>query len=220
MLAAGMLLAGCGRAGFDRVADGAATDALAQCIVDDFGTATLDAGTWESYVNAPTSLSVSGGELVVFLGTTAAPAFAGILSSFGDFTGSTIEVELTEAPTAGPGIEAAFVWRLDSNNFYVISVDAGQLGWNEVVAGVAVAPGGIPFDAVMHRHWRMQHDPAANRVRFSTSSDGTTWALQQDSTAQLSPSHLRVELQAGTYVSAAAPGRARFDNVVARGCTL
>jgi hypothetical protein len=224
-----VLLAGCGRFGFERApldgwsdaaSDGDATvDAASVCLTENFSAAPLDPLRWTTYENAPASLSTTSGELVLQLGTVSTPAYAGILSRTGDHTGTTLDLEITEAPIKFPGAEAALKLRTASNDFYLLHVTNGRLAWDQQLLGASVDTGSVAFDLVLQRHWRMQHDASLNLVRFLTSPDGVSWTLLRETMVVVPVTNVLVEVTAGTYASIASPGRARFDNLVITGCS-
>jgi hypothetical protein len=224
-----VLLAGCGRLGFERApldgwrdaaSDGDKTvDAASACLTEDFSAALLDPLTWATYENVPTSLSTTSGELVLQLGTVSTPAYAGILSRTGDHTGTTLDLEITEAPIKFPGAEAALKLRTASNDFYLLHITNGRLAWEQQLLGVSVDSGFVAFDLILQRHWRMQHDASLNLVRFLTSPDGVGWTLLRETMVVVPVTNVLVEVNAGTYASIASPGRARFDNLVITGCS-
>ncbi len=215
-----VVVAGCGRLEFDATSDANRIDAPAPCLVDDFSGPSLDSKKWGSFETAPTTFSITAGELVIQLATTTQVAYAGLATPRGDIAGSSVEVELVEAPASVIGTEVTLGWVLDSANQCVMYVgNAGRLTFRQTKLGAITDVADISFDPVQHRHWAMQHEPSTNLVRFSTSADGTTWTLQHESTLGFPSTGVFMEILAGTYQSVTSPGRARLDNVVVRGCT-
>jgi hypothetical protein len=100
---------------------------------------------------------------------------------------------------------------VDSRNFYMISVESGQLRFEQVLSG-SRSTVSVAFDVAQQRFWRIRHEPSNDSIIFETSSDGQTWTLRRTVTRQLQITSLRAEISAGTWEALSAPGMAVFDN--------
>ncbi|MCX5748240.1 MAG: hypothetical protein NT062_37790 [Proteobacteria bacterium] len=212
--AAAMFLVACGRLDFDPVV---ADDT---CLAEEFTAPVLDPGTWSSFADPPTTVTTTGGELVLTLASTPGIAYAGIQSPRGDFRGSTVDVEVVEVPQAADGAVVEVAVLVDFENQHLMNVLNRQLTCQQLVAGTTVDVTTLPFDPVLHRHWRLEHDATTNRLRCATSPDGLTWTTQHEATAQIPLTNTLLQLDAGTYAMLAAPVRARFDHLAVTGCRL
>ncbi|MBV9209500.1 MAG: hypothetical protein JOZ52_02660 [Acidobacteria bacterium] len=118
-----------------------------------------------------------------------------------------VEVIQTTGGTADTNLAVC----LDSRNFYMISVENGQLRFEQVVNGSRTSTV-IAYSSTQHRFWRIRHDPTADAIVFETSPDGQTWTAQRTVARQLAITVMRAEISAGTWQALAAPGTAVFDN--------
>jgi hypothetical protein len=155
-----------------------------------------------------------------------------------NLTNYNISVEAKQTTTGGA--QTVFGLALDANNFYrFVKVDGttkpnlspGELGarindWDplqpsagsflvfEVKLNGALSSFNVPYDPVLHHHWRFRHDPFLNTINFETSPDKIAWALQKPAVAvQKSVSAMTAELSAGTSISVPAPGAAVLQNL-------
>jgi len=120
---------------------------------------------------------------------------------------ATVEVLQATAGSADTNLAVC----VDSRNFYMISVESGQLRFEQIVNG-SRSTVSIAFNATTHRFWRIRHDPASDSIVFETSSDGQTWAVRRSDARQLPITSLRAEISAGTWEALGSAGMAVFDN--------
>jgi hypothetical protein len=118
-------------------------------------------------------------------------------------------VEVVQATTNSADTNLAVC--IDSRNFYMISVESGQIRFEQVVVG-SRSTVSIAFNASQHRFWRIRHDPTSDSIVFGTSNDGLTWTSRRTVARQLPINALRAEISAGTWEALSAPGMAVFDN--------
>ncbi len=123
---------------------------------------------------------------------------------------SRASVEVIQAATGGTG-DTQLALCLDSSNFLMISVENGQLRFEQVV-NRSRAMASIAYNAVQHRFWRIRHEPVNDSIVFETSTDGTVWTTRHTTARQLAVTALKAEISAGTWEAIAAPGTAIFDN--------
>jgi hypothetical protein len=152
-----------------------------------------------------------------------------------DFTNGQASVEVPQV--ASDGAETIFALGTDSDNYFRFvagtpaspSVAAAlkdasaagrarPLSATELVLVFQVKANGvlsrqvIPYDATLHRFWRMRHDAQANAVVFETSPDNQVFTERWRKTLEKSVSALACEMSAGTAAPVADPGQAVFDN--------
>jgi uncharacterized protein (TIGR03437 family) len=135
--------------------------------------------------------------------------YAGFVSaSTWNLTGAHASVEVVQASTSAD-TELALV--LDSNNFYRIVQEEGQIYFQDKVNGVK-SGSSIAYNPTQHRFWRIRHDPDAKTIVFETSSNGASWAANRTVQPGFALTALRVELASGTYSSVGTPSSSVFDN--------
>ncbi len=100
---------------------------------------------------------------------------------------------------------------LDSRNFYMISVESGQLRFEQIVNGVRTTVS-VAFSAAQNRFWRIRHDASSDSIVFETSSDGQTWTQRRSVPRQIAIYSMRAEISAGTWEAVGSTGMAIFDN--------
>jgi hypothetical protein len=127
-----------------------------------------------------------------------------------NLTNARASVEVIQAATGG-STNTQLALCLDSQNFYMTSVEAGQLRFEQVVNG-SRSTSSINYNATQHRFWRIRHEPSTDSIIFETSSDGQSWTIRRTVARQLSISSLRAEISAGTWEAISSPGIALFDN--------
>ncbi len=125
-----------------------------------------------------------------------------------DFRGFAASVEAVRMPTERVG--AMLVVRSDPQNWYAIVCDKGGLCLGACVNGTKTSTS-VPYDAKLHRLWRLRHDAAKNLVFWETSDDGTKWSVQRVESADVFLRSVRIDLLAGTYEAAYEPDTAVFD---------
>lgn len=126
-----------------------------------------------------------------------------------NMTNSRASVEIVQAAISSADTNLAVC--SDPSNFYMISVENGQLRFEQVVSGSRTTVG-IAYNAVQHRFWRIRHDPSSDSINFETSANGQNWTTQRTAARQISLSSLRAEISAGTWEAVGAPGTGIFDN--------
>ncbi len=186
-------------------------DASPICLGDDFGGSMIDPNTWATYQTAPATVTESGGQLVIALGSSASPAYAGVKTrQVFDVTGMRTELEVDEVPV-GQGANCSLNWHLDDNNDLAIYTDGGAIDFEQKVNGTLDFQS-IPYSASEHRYWRLRHDPGTGQIALETSADDQAWFTNRLIVPGFALTALEIHLAAGTYQNVPAPGAARFDN--------
>jgi glucose/arabinose dehydrogenase len=127
-----------------------------------------------------------------------------------NLTNSRASVEAIQVAT-GSASNTQLALCLDSQNFYMISVEGAQLRFEQVVGSLRTTTS-IAYNAAQHRFWRIRHEPSSDSIVFETSSDGQTWAVRRTVARQFAISALKVEISAGTWAAVSSPATAIFDN--------
>jgi hypothetical protein len=120
---------------------------------------------------------------------------------------ASVEVRQTAVSSADTNLAVC----LNATNFYMISVELGQLRFEQVLNG-SRSTTSVAYNATQHRFWRIRHEFAGDLIVFETSADGQTWNVGRTLTRQIAISSLRAEISAGTWQAIASPGMAIFDN--------
>ncbi len=120
---------------------------------------------------------------------------------------ASVEVRQTAVGSADTNLAVC----LNSTNFYMISVELGQLRFEQVLNG-SRSTTSIAYNASQHRFWRIRHEFTGDLIAFETSADGQTWNVGRTVARQISIGSLRAEISAGTWQAVGAPGMAIFDN--------
>lgn len=127
-----------------------------------------------------------------------------------DLTNGNASVEVPQVASGGTA-DTQLALCIDSQNFYMIVHEGGQLYFQSVVAGARTSAN-IAYNAAQHRFWRIRHNPTGDAILFETSGDGQGWTVQRSLTRQLDITALTIEISAGSYEPVGAPGTAVFDN--------
>ena len=152
-----------------------------------------------------------------------------------DFTNGQASVEVPQV--ASGGAETIFALGTDPDNYFrfvagtlaspsvaaaLKDASAAGLAWplssSELVLVFQVKVNGvlsqqvIPYDATLHRFWRMRHDAQVSAIVFETSPDNQVFTERWRKTLEKSVSALVCEISAGTAAPVANPGQAVFDN--------
>lgn len=206
---AGLLLAGCGRLGFDPIAstDAAATDTPTRtCVTDDFSS--LDLVRWNPYMAGP-SLQVTGGQLVI-TPVANANGYAGLNAVATDFTDGTMSIEVPQV-VGQPNVENYILLFTNNQNFYAIGYDGGRMHYYRRDAGIDTAMTEVYSGA--DRFWLIGHTAATNEVYFSAGATLASVTERYRLPVTVPITNLKVEIAAGSYTGGtASPGQAVFDN--------
>ena len=127
-----------------------------------------------------------------------------------DLTSGRVSVEGVQILTSGSGATMNLAVVVDSNNWYRVLAQWGNLYFQKKINGW-ITHSAVPYNATQHRYWRIRHD-TADQIIWETSSDQVSWTVQRQEARQLSVKSLKVEVQAGTSQAESAPGTAIFDN--------
>jgi hypothetical protein len=127
-----------------------------------------------------------------------------------DLTNGNASVEVLQVASGGTA-DTQLAVCIDSQNFYMIVCEGGQLYFQAVVAGARTSTN-IVYSPAPHRFWRIRHTTTNDSVYFETSADGQSWNVQRTVTRQLNVTAMTFEISAGSYEAVAAPGTAIFDN--------
>ena len=80
-------------------------------------------------------------------------------------TGASASVEVVSAPTNG-AVDTELSVCLDARNFYMLVQEAGNLYFQDIVAG-ARNTSLAAYNSTQHRFWRIRHEPSGNLILFS-----------------------------------------------------
>jgi hypothetical protein len=135
-----------------------------------------------------------------------------VSASAWNLTAANASVEVLQVSNLNEWADTVFAIGIDSNNWYRIVHEHGNLYFQQEVAGVKTSTN-ISYDSTRHHYWRFRHDVAADQIVFETSADGATWTVQRSVSRQIDIRALRLELSAGTFNYNVNQGPAIFDNV-------
>jgi hypothetical protein len=223
-----LLLAGCGRVGFDALgtSDGAAEAAIdAETFFDASpvcGSVPFNDGfddgvpglAWAPFENAGVMIREQNSRLEIVLPTVA--------TAYGWY-GSTCQVDnrdraltvrIGELVSNAPGVQMYSMITLDAQNTIGIQYQQGSIASFRRVADVYNDVDVVPYDPARHRYWRI--GGAAGNVTWELSGDGVAWELRNTEPAPFDLSATEYRIVAGLYVDAASPGVAAFDEVSVR----
>jgi hypothetical protein len=133
-----------------------------------------------------------------------------VFTNSANLTNARASVEVLQVTTGVPA-DTQLALCLNSQNFYMIVYETGDLYFQDVLAGVRTGVR-VPYDAVLHKIWRIRHDQTADTIVFETSANGTNWHAQRTIARQMAITSMRAEVSAGTWRAVTAPGTAIFDN--------
>jgi glucose/arabinose dehydrogenase len=137
--------------------------------------------------------------------------YNGYVSATGwNLTNSRASVELIQ-PASGGSTNTELALCLNSTNFLMISIESGQLRFEQVVNSMRSTTS-IGYNATQHRFWRIRHDPSTDSIVFETSPDSQAWTIRRTVVRQLAITSMKVEIGAGTWEALSTPGTAIFDN--------
>jgi hypothetical protein len=209
-----VLLAACGRLGFDphETRDAGGDASVPICFEEEFGDGAIDPERWDVFGAFATEQ-----QELVFTLTPDASGYTVVTSTRRfDLTGAIVTAELTQAPTLIYGTEAYLMLWLDPDDYYSIVYSSAGLSILQIAEGVADQIY-LPYDPIADRHWRFVHDEIAATISMQTSPDGSAWTARFDREALVDMTSLELRFQAGTFIPVADPGEARFDNLRAVG---
>ncbi|MFE8602801.1 vanadium-dependent haloperoxidase [Archangium violaceum] len=176
--------------------------AKAHTFTDNFNDNSINASKWAAYgpvqeVNRRIELRPDGG-IANYAGFIATAAY--------DLTDSFFHIEVRQALLqSAPTSETSFFARGPGTERIQFSVGGGELtcGLN----GTTLVH--EPYDPERHRWWRMRE--SAGVLHWEVSANGREWLTLISEPAPFTPTSLIVELQAGCFQPASAPGLAIFD---------
>jgi phosphatidylserine/phosphatidylglycerophosphate/cardiolipin synthase-like enzyme len=200
-------------------------------LADDFNSAAIDTSKWNTnnlfsgFVDTSVPISQANQKLNIGplpQGAAASGSHYRGVSSVNayNFTSAYAQVEIVQPPASNSAADAMLTIGRDSNNYYRIYVEAGNLILQKRIGGTKTTLGTMPFNAVNHRFVRIRHDFSLGNVVFET-APGTsgvpgTWTQAFSeiwNTANVPLASVLFELKAGTWTTEAnAPGTVIFDN--------
>lgn len=107
-----------------------------------------------------------------------------------DLTNQMVQVESVQAVSQAGWCENYLEVELNSNNYFMIQVGAGNMIFRSRVNGVNDQTS-IAFDGVANRFWRIRHDQSTNQIYFETSANDSVWLTRKSVTAGFSLTTLR-----------------------------
>lgn len=219
-----VLLAGCGRIGFDAISssagngdangDGIGGDGgtAAVCnsfdrFADDFDDGITDRANWNPYADTGTSYAEQGGDLVLTpAANTSAIIYTGYQTKHAyDLRDTRVVAQYTQVPNGGAGIGIDV--RLSGTEYVTVNVYNNMMFASQTTVGTYTTLAQIPFDSA-NRFWAVAE--RGGRIYYETSQDGVTFTPFHDIAEPFSSQSVRVHLFAGTELSIASPGVARF----------
>lgn len=221
-----LLVAGCGRIGFDEsplVGDGAtdATDDVASatpCLgtthlaTDNFDDGLVDAALWgNAYSNAPTYYEEKFGTFNVVIAPNSAGRYAGYVTSVTrDFREDRVFVEMAQVPTP-VGLTALHVVQNlgPAREGFSLEFEAGTVLARSRRGGTITDHAMVAFDG-SSRWWQLRE--RGGRVLWQVSGDAVAWRTIFEAPTQIDVSAMYMTLSAGIETNAPMPTDARFDN--------
>jgi RHS repeat-associated protein len=182
-------------------------------LADDFNDNSLNPSSWSAwYPGLSPIVSEQSQQLQITLSPSTA-GYNGIYSnSTYDLTSRMVQVESVQAVSQAGWCENFLELELNTNNYFMIQVGAGNMLFRARVNGVNDQTI-IPFDGTANRFWRIRHDQSANLIYFETSANGSVWLTRKTATPGFSLTALRIHLLAGAYGTGnSTPGTAKYDN--------
>jgi len=201
-VAALVVIAGCGRVGFEpneRCATAVFTNPAASSIVDDFSAGALGS----AWMRNDTCITETGGELVATPPASGNYCFAYTAQTY-HLSCDSVTVEVPEVVAAELGAQTLIYVTGGGMELNLLLEGAGfQLGGpDDLLAGAR------PYDPVADKWWRLAESDGT--LSFSTSPDGTTWTTLGSGADPFSLDEVGISIGAGTYEQVANPGEARF----------
>jgi hypothetical protein len=167
---------------------------------DDFST-DQNGSIWSSWSDGTPTATVTGGQLVITIPTNGGDIGAGYDSNYYyDFTGAQAQVTVTQVADVDTILEI----RDYKNGKLQMVAESGTLfAWTSSQGDLA----STPYDASMHKHWRLREDAGVAYWEWST--DGSTWNELFHEADPIQPEHVLVLLAA----DGAGPSAAKFDEL-------
>lgn len=136
-----------------------------------------------------------------------------VSQNFFNFTRKHLTVEIFESPNPLTTAEMLFSIGADGAHLYRFNIQGGLLRADTIVLGQPAYELLGSFNAEGHRHLRIRHDEAEDRIFWESSPNRVDWTVLHSRTRDFSIRNVRVELFGGTYEPYPAPGVAVFDDV-------
>lgn len=217
-----LFLVGCGRLAFDPLGgssatsdggagDGATGDAAFACVTQAFDA--QPTAEWNVWNDPGFGTNVTGGVLSIVLLANSS-GYAGVSKHDVDLTGGYAIAEVLQT-SQGNNTETymQIAQSTTSNDGYVISFDGTNLSFLRRLNDVNDMSTFVPFNALQHRWWKMEHLVASAQVVMSTSTDGVTWTSRFTVPDAVPLTTGLVEVAAGELGGGnGAPGTPQFDN--------
>jgi hypothetical protein len=208
-----LVLAGCGRFGFDTTVDddaggGRDGEGLPPCFVETFDQ--LDSTMWrETEPTTSVDVSAVNGRLQM-IPTPMLDEYNGVASrDVIDFTNTSFEIEVVQT-LAGTSVETALEVAFTTQTRFIITNDRGMLRFIDTESQNSSM---VAYDAAEHRFWAMRHEPSTDSIRFQTSRDGVQWTNDRI-VGPVPTGTVTLTLYVGQYQGGnAAPGMGVFDNL-------
>lgn len=183
-------------------------------VAEDFNDNSLNTSLWSRHSLGSPTVSEQAQQLQIALSPNTA-GYNGVFStSTYDLTNRMVQVESVQAVSQAGWCENFLELELNTNNYFMIQVGAGNMILRARVNGVNDQTV-IPFDGAANKFWRIRHEQSANLIHFETSATGNVWLTRKTVTAGFSLTALRVHLLAGAYGGGNSnPGTAKYDNLM------
>jgi hypothetical protein len=206
-----VVVAGCGRIGFDtRAGEVEATDCTPLALSDDFA-GTTASSQWFPFDDSGVTVAQTGGALVVTLASGAGNAHYGGYASSADvdLRDHCMFVTIVATPATGPA-EMQFTVRTGSQYAGLTINDAKLVAFTQASDGTNTDLSSVPHDATAHHVLRVRE--AGGTTFYESSPDGVAFDVQASEPTPFDFSAVTVVLDAGTYAALANPGSAVFDD--------
>jgi hypothetical protein len=204
-----------GTASFASVNDGLPVEGgwcAASSLADDFEDGAQGILWSRAFTSNGATKAEMDGVLVLTPAANAVSQTAYISGSAYDLSESAVAIEVVQTTAAQPSTQTFMRVENDVDNGFSMAVMDGELEFRTEQDANQMTLAGIPYDAALHRWWRLR--ASAGVVRWETSPDGKAWTEQHEAAdGVVDLSRLDVYLGAQTGAAAAAPGQARIDNV-------
>jgi hypothetical protein len=184
----------------------------ASSLVDNFDDGTQSILWSRAFTSNGATKAEMDGVLILTPGANAVSQAGYISGSAYDLSESTLAIEVVQTTAADPSIQTFMRVENDVDNGFSMAVMDGALELRTEQAADQMTLVSIPYDAAMHRWWRLR--ASAGVVHWETSPDGMAWTEHHEAAdGVVDLTRLDVYLGAQAGVASAAPGQARIDNV-------
>lgn len=183
-----------------------------EVLSDDFDDDIIDTTKWNVFEAGGADVNETGSRLELVLPDPAdATADADISSvHLYNLTGSYAFMRVEDIPDLATNANAELRIYLDSDNWFRIVFEAGDLYFQRRIGGSNTTIASVTYSSVTHLYWQIRED--AGDIIWETSSDGSTWDEQATYTYAINITAMRVLIAATCYQAETAPGSFIIDD--------